>query len=97
MNISMSATMPVLAAAEGRVTARNLDATESDLERVTEEKFRQTYHLPELSAAARKARAAASVTAPADNERPGELWTYVVWALLLVLVAELFVANRTHA
>jgi len=88
---------PGIHAAEGRVTARNLDATESDLERVTGEKFRQTYHLPELSAAARKARAAASVTAPADNERPGELWTYVVWALLLVLVAELFVANRTHA
>ena len=31
------------------------------------------------------------------SQRAGELWVHGVWALLLVLVAEVFVANRTHA
>jgi hypothetical protein len=44
-----------------------------------------------------KKAAASGSKIPADNERPDELWVYVVWALLFVLVGELFVANRTHA
>ena len=88
---------PGVSEAERLTIVRNLDPSESDMERVTEQKFREACHLPELSAATKKARAAAGIKTPTNNERPDELWVYVVWALLLVLVGELFVANRTHA
>ena len=34
---------------------------------------------------------------PPTGERPDELWRTVAWVLLIVLVVEMFVANRTYA
>jgi hypothetical protein len=87
---------PGINQAEGFTTFRNIDPSESDMERVSEQKFREACHLPDINTAVKKAAASGSKI-PADNERPDELWVYVVWALLFVLVGELFVANRTHA
>ena len=80
-----------------RLAVKTAKQKESDLERVSEQKFRESYDLSDLSAAAKKERAAAGLKPPTDNERPDELWVYVVWGLLLVLIGELFVANRTSA
>ena len=33
----------------------------------------------------------------AGSERPDELWRGVAWVLLILLVAETFVANKTYA
>jgi hypothetical protein len=78
------------------VVVRNLDPRESEIERLTAEEFRQALHLPEPEHTAADSGTAA-VPRPAGEQRPDELWVYVVWGLLLVLVVEVFVANRTHA
>jgi hypothetical protein len=90
-------TEPGIIAVAKSVVVRNLDPTESEIERLTEEQFRKAYHLPALDANILKSRAAAAFKLPPGTERPDEIWTYVVWILLVVLVGELFVANRTHA
>ena len=45
----------------------------------------------------RLTRGSGAETLAAGGERPDELWRTVAWALLVVLVAEMFVANRTYA
>jgi hypothetical protein len=79
-----------------RVIVRNLDPAESEIERFSLEQFRHTFHLPESGSAKEKTATAAGTLFP-EAQRPDEIWMYVVWILLLLLVAEIFVANRTPA
>jgi hypothetical protein len=81
---------------DGRaVVVRNLDPAESEVERLSAEQFREALRLPEPEAAGE--RVAAAVGPAPGGQRPDELWVYVLWGLVLVLVLELFVANRTAA
>jgi hypothetical protein len=80
-----------------RVVVRNLDPAESEIERLTVAQFREAFHLPAAEGGSGKALAAGAVKPLPGTLRPDELWAYVVWALLLILVAELFVANRSTA
>jgi hypothetical protein len=78
------------------VTVRNLVPAESEIERFSPEQFRKVFHLPESDNVQEKTSAAASPQF-SESQRPEELWIYVVWILLILLVAEIFVANRTPA
>jgi hypothetical protein len=83
---------------DGRaVVVRNLEPAESEIERFSVEAFRTAYHLSVEESEAVKARAASAVSPLPSGERPGELWAYVVWALLLLLGIEFVIANRTQA
>lgn len=77
------------------VLVRNLDPAESEIERLTVQQFREAFHLPAQAGEAKPELAAAGVKLPPGGQRPDELWTYILWGLLFVLVVELFVANRT--
>jgi hypothetical protein len=82
---------------DGRaVTVRNLDPAESEIERWSAEEFRKAYNLPKANNGSARVRAA-NVTSLPESERPGELWAYVVWILLVLLGIEFVIANRTHA
>jgi hypothetical protein len=76
---------------------RNLDPKESEIERLTPQEFRAAFQLAELDETAQKRAARATVAPPPGSQRPDEMWPYVIWALLLVLTMEIFLANRTHA
>jgi hypothetical protein len=76
------------------VMVRNLDPATSETERWSADDFRKVYNLPKAGAI----RASlAPVPALPESQRPGELWTYVVWILLILLGIEFVIANRTHA
>jgi hypothetical protein len=75
---------------------RNVDARESRIDRYSKKQFREEFHLTDVKVA-EAPRQAAAVVLPLGAERPNELWTRVIWALLVVLTIETFVANRTHA
>jgi hypothetical protein len=79
-----------------KVIVRNLDAAESEIERFTPDQFRQLFHVPESDGAGEKTATAAEKLFP-ESQRPDELWMYVVWIILFLLVTEIFVANRTPA
>jgi hypothetical protein len=84
--------------ASGRaIVVRNISPEESEIERLTVEQFRAAFHLAGPDAGARGERADAAGVALPGSQRPDELWIYLVWALLLVLMIEVFVANRTPA
>jgi hypothetical protein len=85
---------PGITADGGAVVVRNLDPAESEIERLSAEEFRRAYHLPDATGGAGRA---AAVTPLPGGQRPGEVWPYVVWALLIVLGIELMIANRTRA
>jgi hypothetical protein len=78
------------------VNVRNVDSSESRLQRYTEKQFRDEFRLADVKVAEAPRQAQAAFV-PIGAERPNELWTSVVWALLLILAIELFIANRTHA
>jgi hypothetical protein len=80
----------------GRALVRNVDAEESDVERTTMAKFREAYRLP-ASPANDIGKNGLSASLAAGSERPDELWRAVAWVLLIVLVVETFVANKTYA
>src|SRR5262249_2722972 len=80
----------------GIVTVRNLDPAESEIERFSQDQFRKLFHLPESESAKEETAAEANTLFP-ESQRPDELWMYVVWILLILLIAEVFVANRTTA
>jgi hypothetical protein len=83
-------------AVEGRkVVVRNLDPAESEVERFTVDQFRELFHLTEADGGAKEASAAGA--RPPGSERPDEVWVVVVWALFVVLLVEVLVANRTPA
>ncbi len=82
---------------EGRWLVTNLDPRESALDRITPEEFQKLAggKVEELDEAAQEA--ALGITLPTDRLRPEEIWTAIVWLLLLTLVAELLLAGRVHA
>jgi hypothetical protein len=73
-------------------TVRNLAPAESDFERMTPVELRKAFHLPDPSA--QPDREGSTATNP-NSQRPDELWRYLVWGLFAVLLAEVFLANRT--
>ena len=79
-----------------KVIVRHLDPAESEIERFSLDQFRQVFHVPESGGAGEKTATAAEILSP-GSLRPDELWMYVVWILLILLIAEVFVANRTTA
>jgi hypothetical protein len=90
------ASAPGIKMVDGRALVKNVDTAESDVERTTEARLREFYGLPRGTA--RDARAADEPDSVATaGERPDELWRTVAWALLAILVVEMFVANRTYA
>ncbi len=80
----------------GRALVRNVDAAESDIERTTAARLREAYRLPQETKSDVHEEDGRDTLAP-TGERPDELWRTVAWALLVVLLVELFVANRTYA
>jgi hypothetical protein len=80
----------------GGVIVRNSDPSESRIDRATLAEFRSTLRLPEGKARP-GSEPSATAGGPAGALRPGEFWRPVAWTLLVVLVAETFLANRTHA
>ena len=87
---------PGIESAGRKVTVRNGDPSESRIERATLAEFRSSLRLPEGPSRS-AAGPDAAANPPEGTSRPGEFWKPVAWALLIVLVAETFVANRTHA
>ena len=84
------------AADEERWIVTNLDAKESELERITEE------DLLALVGADSKVKHSDRETAlklalPRDSLRSDEIWTFVVWCLLFLLAAEMLLAGQIHA
>lgn len=79
-----------------KTIVRNLDPTESEIDRFTLDQFRQVFHVPQSDDAREKTATAVEKLFP-ESQRPDELWMYVVWILLFLLVTEIFVANRTPA
>ena len=74
---------------------RNLDPTESNLDRITQATLREVYRLPVPHAAGR-VRDDLQDTLP-GSQRPDEFWAWILLTLLAVLVVETFVANQTYA
>jgi hypothetical protein len=79
----------------GKALVRNVDPTESDIERTTANHLREVYRLPDSNESNPGADRPPETLA-AGSERPDELWRSVAWVLLVVLVAETFVANRSY-
>jgi hypothetical protein len=90
-----SANAPGVVVTNGRALVRNVDAAESEIERTTVAKLREAYRLPQGAKNDQHADEPDSLAA--GNERPDEFWRTIAWALLVVLVVEMFVANRTYA
>jgi hypothetical protein len=80
----------------GRALVRNVDPTESDVDRTTLAKLREFFSLPDGSTS-RSPEEAPSESLAAGSERADEFWRAVAWALLIVLVIETFIANKTYA
>jgi hypothetical protein len=78
------------------VIVRNIDARESRIERYSQSQFRAEFQLADVKMAEDPRQTLAAVL-PSGAERPSEIWTKVIWILLIVLVIETFIANRTHA
>ncbi|MFI5454523.1 MAG: BatA domain-containing protein [Isosphaerales bacterium] len=87
---------PGVAIDNGHALVRNVDPAESEIERTTVATLREVYRLPEANDNKPRAQQA-TATLAAGEERPDELWRSIAWGLLIVLVAETFVANRTYA
>ncbi len=86
---------PGVVVANGKATVRNLDAAESDLERVTPATLREVYRLP-VPRASGRALEDMNESLP-GSQRPDEFWSWILLTLLAVLVIETFVANQTYA
>jgi hypothetical protein len=81
-----------------RIVVSNVVPEESELARVTPEQFREAMRLPERQELADLSpEELASLAAPADSQRPNELWELVAWTLLGWLVVETFLAGQVHA
>jgi aerotolerance regulator-like protein len=87
---------PGIAIENGNALVRNVDPAESEIERTTVATLRDVYRLP-AAKEKRPREVKASATLAAGRERPDEIWRPIAWGLLIVLVAETFLANRTHA
>ena len=91
-----AAQAPGVTMVDGKAIVRNIDVTESDIERTTASGLREHYRLPEVSEGDALVDEASEIGA-GGGERPDEFWRTVAWALLIVLLLETFVANRTYA
>jgi hypothetical protein len=78
-----------------RFAVRNGDPRESQIERVSAERFRTVLGLPQLAKVGAGDAGKNQPPAPAGSQRPDEKWRYLLWGLMIVLVAETFLANRT--
>jgi hypothetical protein len=87
---------PGVAVHDGNALVRNVDPAESDIERTTVATLREIYRLPPAMENKQQEPTVLSMLS-AGVERPDELWRPIAWGLILVLVAEMFLANRTHA
>jgi hypothetical protein len=87
---------PGVAIDKSTVVVRNIDARESRIERYTQPQFREEFQLAAVKMAEDPRQTLAAML-PAGAERPNEIWPRVIWILLLILVLETFIANRTHA
>jgi hypothetical protein len=85
---------PGIAKAGDKLVVRNVDPAESTIDRMTPDEFRDSFRLPGRGSNAGGSEKE-SIPAPAGSERPGEFWRPIAWVLLVLLVAETFVANRT--
>jgi hypothetical protein len=90
------AVVPGVDLEHGVAMVRNVDTAESDIERTTVAALREHYKLAAVDKADSLADERSEALAP-SGERPDELWRTVAWVLLIVLVVETFVANRTYA
>ena len=88
---------PGITRTERAVVVRNLDPRESEMEQLSERQFREALQLVEKDSGSSQARPPGAAERAPGSQRPDELWAFVLWTLLLVLVAEVFIANRTHA
>jgi hypothetical protein len=77
------------------VLAANVDIRESDLTTVDVEELGAALAPP--GSAATTSQAVASEQTPSERESSQGLWRYLVLAVLLLLVAEVFLANRLSA
>lgn len=82
---------------EGRYLVTNLDPRESALDRLTPEQLFASLGIEESPEKNAAEQAALALTLPADALRPDEIWTTVVWLLLIALAAETLLAGRVHA
>lgn len=81
---------------EGRWLVTNLDPRESALDRVTPEELLDSLGIASAGKDDPARQAALALAMPADALRAEEIWTAVVWMLLLVLAAEMLLAGRVH-
>lgn len=86
-----------VAGEEGRWRVTNLDPRESALDRITVEDFQKLAGGKVEPNDDETQQAALGLTLPSDRLRPEEIWTAVIWLLLLTLTAELLLAGRVHA
>lgn len=82
----------IVSADGGAMTVWNVDPRESEIARVTAEQFRETMNLP--AAAQSDPQRRAESLAPAGVARSDELWPWVVWCLLAVLMGETLLSSR---
>ena len=89
---------PGVSRVDGRVLVANVDPQESNLTRVSPEKFRETLRLPEKQELGDlSAEELAALAPPPGAERPEEIWRWVAWILLGWLILETFLAGQVHA
>jgi hypothetical protein len=86
---------PGIERAGDALVVRNPDPRESEVDRVPAAEFRAALQLPGPGPSA--ARDEETPAPPPGSQRRDEVGRSVAWCLLIVLVAETFVANRTHA
>jgi len=89
-------TLPGIEVQTSRLIVRNGGPEESRIDRATPAEFRSAFRLPDPPARPSIEPKSAIAALPGQN-RPGEFWRGVAWALLAILIVETFVANRTHA
>jgi hypothetical protein len=75
----------------------NADPRESETERCTPEQFAAMYHFTLPSGEDEASSEQAARTARGDQQRPDEVWHWVILGLLGCLLAESFLGNRTVA
>ena len=74
----------------------NLDSKESELERITEGDL-LTMAGVDSQRKESDGEAALKLTMPSDSLRSDEIWTIVIWCLLLLLALEMMLAGQVHA
>ena len=80
---------------DGGLIVRNVDAAESDIQRVAAEQFREAVGLRTKDESLEFDGDLSQFT-PAGVSRPDEKWPLLVWALSAVLAVEFLLASRVH-